>query len=160
MIIPCIIGVLLGASAAILIIAAILKSTKYSLPDGDARSNVDTSMAQRLKSPKGSDSDEDRHCHQHDNETAALIKELLHTLRNIMAAIDNLTTNVTALATGVTALTGAVDTAVTDLGAPAASDAAIQVQADAVAALTTAVNAQTARLVTATGAVTPPAPTP
>jgi hypothetical protein len=78
--------------------------------------------------------------------------------KELMVALDNLTAAVTTLSTGVTALTVAVDTAVIDIGSPPATEAAIQVQADAVVALTAAVAAQTDRLNTATAGVTPPAP--
>ena len=80
------------------------------------------------------------------------------TERHIVAAIDNLTAAVTGLSTGVTALTLAVDTAVIDIGSPVATEAAIQVQADAITALTAAVASQSGRLNTATGGVTPPVP--
>ena len=87
-----------------------------------------------------------------DESTREVLEELRHLRheirelkKHIMIALDNLTANVTALTTGVTELTLAVDTAITDITSPTANDAAIQVQADAVAALTTTISSDLIR---------------
>ena len=80
-----------------------------------------------------------------------------HLKHKIMTALDTLTASINAATQSATALTAAVDTAVTEITTPAASDAQLLSLSTAVTALQGAIDAQTARLVTAT---TPPANPP
>jgi len=97
--------------------------------------------------------------HDHElRELKHLLKGFCHhaeQLHKAMTSLDTLTASVSALAVATTGLTAAVDTVVTEIGTPAATDAQILSAASLVDAQTAATNAQTARLI----AATTPAPT-
>jgi len=80
-----------------------------------------------------------------------------HLKHKIMTALDTLTSAIGAATQSATALTAAVDTAVTEITTPAATDTQLLSLSSVVVALQGAIDAQTKRLVTAT---TPPAITP
>ena len=73
-------------------------------------------------------------------DTHRILKTIHQTRRELMSAIDNLTANVISLQVAVGTVVDKVTALQAQIGIPAATEAQIQAQADAVAAATDKLN--------------------